>query len=52
MFSCEFCEMSKNTFSYRTPPVAASEVPIDFFKNSSIIKYSEVNHVSLLILTF
>ena len=24
MFSCEFCEISKNTFSYRTPPVAAS----------------------------
>ena len=25
MFSCEFCEISKNTFSYRTPPVVASE---------------------------
>ena len=25
MFSCEFCKISKNTFSYRTPPVAASE---------------------------
>ena len=24
MFSCEFCEISKNTFSYRTPLVAAS----------------------------
>ena len=24
MFSCEFCEISKNTFCYRTPPVAAS----------------------------
>ena len=24
MFSCEFCEISKNNFSYRTPPVAAS----------------------------
>ena len=23
MFSCEFCEISKNIFSYRTPPVAA-----------------------------
>ena len=22
--SCEFCEISKNTFFYRTPPVAAS----------------------------
>ena len=26
VFSFEFCEISKNTFSYRTPPVAASSV--------------------------
>ena len=25
MFSCEFCEISKNTFFYRTSLVAASE---------------------------
>ena len=25
VFSCEFGEISKNTFCYRTPPVAASE---------------------------
>ena len=25
LFSCEFCKISKNAFSYRTPPVAASE---------------------------
>ena len=25
VFSCEFCEISKNTFSYGTPLVAASE---------------------------
>ena len=24
MFSCEFCEIYKDTFSYRRPPVAAS----------------------------
>ena len=24
-FSCEFCEISKNSFSYRAPTVAASE---------------------------
>ena len=24
LFSCEFCEISKNTFSYRTPSLAAS----------------------------
>ena len=23
VFACEFCEISRNTFSYRTPPVAA-----------------------------
>ena len=26
VFSCEFCEISKNTFSYRKPLVAASEL--------------------------
>ena len=26
MFYCEFCEISRNTFIYRTPPVAAFEV--------------------------
>ena len=25
VFSCEFCEISKNIFSYRTPLVAASD---------------------------
>ena len=25
VFSCEFCEISRNTFSYRTLPVAASD---------------------------
>ena len=25
MFSCKICELFKNTFFYRTPPVAASE---------------------------
>ena len=31
MFFCEFCEISKNTFSYRLPPVAASAA-CNFFK--------------------
>ena len=26
VFSCEFYEISKTTFSYRTPPVAVSEI--------------------------
>ena len=40
MFSCEFCKISKNTFSYRTPPVAASWVCycVKFIK---IIKIAE-----------
>ena len=30
MFSWEFCEIYKNTFSYRTPPVDASEMNVAF----------------------
>ena len=30
VFPCEFCEISKNTFYYRTPLVAASGVLINF----------------------
>ena len=28
VFSCEFCQISKNSFSYRTPPMAASDTGI------------------------
>ena len=28
VFSCEFCEISKKSFSYRTPPMAASQICI------------------------
>ena len=28
VFPCEFCEISKNTFFYRTPPVADSVLSI------------------------
>ena len=31
VFSCEFCEICKNTFSYRTLPVAALH-PFDLFQ--------------------
>ena len=31
VFSCEFCEISKNTFSYRTPPVTASGLVLYLF---------------------
>ena len=30
VFSCEFCEISKNTFSYRLLPVAASREALVF----------------------
>ena len=35
VFSCEFSEISRNTFSYRTPPVDASEelLSLEPFKN-------------------
>ena len=37
VFSCEFWEISKNNFSYKTPPVAASEtrpwIRRTFFEN-------------------
>ena len=43
MFSCEFCEISKNIFSYRTPPVAASEKTLKQLKSKikgfKILKY-------------
>ena len=35
-FSFEFCEISKNTFSHRTPPVAASESSF-FYQPSEIL---------------
>ena len=31
-FSCQFCEISKNIFSYRTPPVATFVKPIEIVK--------------------
>ena len=33
VFSYEFCEITENTFSYRTPPVAASEISNTFCAN-------------------
>ena len=33
MFSCEFCEICKNTYFYRTPPVAASKLTLTLLLN-------------------
>ena len=41
--SCEFCEFSKNTFPYRTPPVAASECYHVQKKKRKTIKYCTQN---------
>ena len=45
VFSCEFCEIFKNNYSYRTPPVAASQraaeaysEPCQTFKIESFVK--------------
>ena len=38
IFSCEFCEISKNTFFYRTPPVAASSNSETYSKPSQTSK--------------
>ena len=49
VFSCEFCEISKNTFFYRTPLVAASVVSIHYKGSSSFTKTTETaNRFSLL----
>ena len=47
VFSCEFCEIYKNTFSYRTPPVPAS---VDVFLLLSLIlsSYKLQTHQSIL----
>ena len=37
VFSCEFCKISKNTFSHRTPPVAASgRIVLDILRNFTV----------------
>ena len=39
MFSCKFCEISKNAFSYRTPPLAATVVGLYLFITHPYIFY-------------
>ena len=41
VFSCEFCGISKNTFSYRTPLVAASEHSLRMFLINKKIAFTE-----------
>ena len=51
MFSCEFCEISKNTFSYRLPPVAASAA-CNFIKKEIPTKMFSVNLTKFLRTSF
>ena len=41
VFSCEFCGISKNAFSYRTPLVAASEHSLRMFLINKKIVFTE-----------
>ena len=55
VFSCEFCKISKNIFSYRTPPMDASDFslwlpwPLNLQATKSTV--SNVNLKTLTILT-
>ena len=39
VFSCEFCEIFKNTFFYRAPPVAAFALPKEFAQSCKLCNY-------------
>ena len=48
VLSCEFCEISKNTFSYRTPLMAASEVLLEAnlaYRQISMIDHPQKNSI-------
>ena len=51
MFSYEFCESSKNSFSYRTPPVAASGFSKTHYTYFNKSKLSFENKILLIPLT-
>ena len=54
VFSCEFCEISKNTLFYRKPPVAASEtrpLKLTYFQQLGSFVVSPSNHQDQLHLT-
>ena len=51
VFSCEFCEISRNTFSYRAPPVAASvylrkrNIVSSIYCNKLILKVTKITKI-------
>ena len=48
VFSCEFCLISKNTFSYRTPPVAASAITTNNITTTQHDVLEELNSSNIL----
>ena len=44
LFSREICEISKNTFSYKTPAVTASIAGLALFGNSRDNSFSRMQH--------
>ena len=53
VFSCELCEISKNTFCYRTPPVAASDITLFFLIfRLPFITFININTVKILEFSF
>ena len=53
VFSCEFCKISKNTFYYRTPPVAVSQTQVAFSNTgylfSSCLVFCDRNDLYLIL---
>ena len=47
VFSCESCGVSKNTFSYRTPLVAASEHSLSMFLINKKIVFTEKSSIKI-----
>ena len=43
--TCKFCENSKNTFSYRAPPVPASDVSVVSLLNLGIL-YVDIKYLA------
>ena len=52
VFSCEFCKISKNTFSHRTPPVVVSVRWNDHLVNYFSLMHRCENNGNLFLLTF
>ena len=53
VFFCEFCKISKNTFYYRTPPVAVSQTQVAFSNTgylfSSCLVFCDRNDLYLIL---